>query len=100
MASFPPVLFGLPSAPLYFPPGQLPPGLYVPGTIISGSPGGLGAAPASSTTPKTGDKLTPAEAQQFGVPIGSLWGRIGGGVDGDATYAPETDAEDVRGTQV
>ena len=101
--------FGFPSAPLNFPPGQLPAGLHAPGTIISGNPGaaGSGATSAYAALPKglqgsapelPGQKLTPAECAQFGVPVGAVWGRPEGA---EAPYpSEEVQEDDVRGTQV
>jgi len=40
-----------------------------------------------------GDKLTPAECQMYGVPLGAVWGRVEGAAD-------QTVDDDVRGTQV
>ena len=40
-----------------------------------------------------GDKLSPMECMQYGVPMGAVWGRVGG----EQTMEAE---DDVRGTQV
>jgi hypothetical protein len=40
-----------------------------------------------------GDKLSPAECQMYGVPLGAVWGRVEGAAD-------QTVDDDVRGTQV
>ena len=61
-----------------------------------GMPMYAGSAMGLPTNPPPeleGDKLTPAECMQYGVPYGAVWGAV--------TSPAEADTEDdVRGTQV
>lgn len=58
--------------------------------LYAGSAMGL---PTNPPPELEGDKLTPAECMQYGVPYGAVWGAV--------TSPAEVDTEDdVRGTQV
>ena len=58
-----------------------------------GMPGMRGPMPTNPPPELPGDKLSPMECMQYGVPMGAVWGRVGG------EQAMEAE-DDVRGTQV
>ena len=60
---------------------------------MPGMPGMRGPMPTNPPPELPGDKLSPMECMQYGVPMGAVWGRVGG------EQAMEAE-DDVRGTQV
>merc|ERR1719409_1308185 len=91
-----PIMGGFSGAPVMGAP--ISSGAPIMGAPIMGAPI-MGGIPISTTAPSNapeelpGDKLTPQECAQYGVPYGAVWGAV--------TSSGELEPEDdVRGTRV